>query len=259
MAGARATIAHMRCARCGSSLDDDAKVCGQCGAVVGASYGTRDGQTQFAPRSPAFPAAAGLGETPRLLARVKSILRSPRTEWPAIAREPTTATEIYTGYALPLAAIGALALALSQVMIGVPAGFFGFVKASLAAGVAAGLLLFALALVHLYLLAWIVDGMAKRFGGEPDRMQALKLAAYSYTPLWLAGVLYLVPMLSIVWAPASLYAMYLAFIGLPQLMRCRPERAAPYAIAAGACAFALALLFGGLVTALTGFGPGIFD
>jgi hypothetical protein len=248
----------MRCARCGSTLERDAKVCGQCGAVVGASYGASGGKSPFAPKAPSLPAAR-LGETPRLLGRVKSILRSPRAEWPVIAAEPTTPTEIYTGYAIPLAAIGAVALFVAQVAVGVPVPLIGLVKAPLAAGLASGLLLFALALVNLYLMAWIVDALAPRFGGEPDRLRALKLAAYSYTPIWLAGVLYLLPRLWVLWLAAALYALYLALVGLPHVMRCRPERAVAYALLAGACALALGVVFAALVTALIGVGPGLFD
>jgi hypothetical protein len=200
-----------------------------------------------------------LGATPRLASRVKGILKSPRAEWPVIASEPTTAMEIYTGYAMPLAAVGALALLVQQVTIGVPVPLVGVVKANLVAGLAAALLLFAFSLVHLLLLAWIVGGLARRFGGQPDSLQALKIAAYSYTPIWLAGVLYLVPALSLLWGFACLYALYLAFVGLPILMRCRPDRAASYAVLAGAAAFTLFLIFAALVTAIVGFGPGILE
>lgn len=248
----------MRCARCGSTLGHDAKVCGQCGAVVGASYGPPGGKSPFAPKPPSFPAGR-LGQTPRFFTRVKSILRSPRAEWPVIAAEPTTATEIYTGYAIPLAAIGAFALLVAHVTVGMPLPFIGLVKATLAEGLAAALLLFALALVNLYLVAWVVDALAPRFGAEPDRLRALKLAAYSYTPIWLAGVLYLLPVLWVLWLVAALYALYLALVGLPPVMRCRPERAIAYALLAGLCALALAVVFAALVTAVIGVGPGMFD
>ena len=75
----------MRCARCGSSLDDDAKVCGQCGAVVGVSYGPPGEQGPVRRQAPVVSRGAGLWGCATFVERVKSILRSPRTEWPAIA------------------------------------------------------------------------------------------------------------------------------------------------------------------------------
>jgi hypothetical protein len=245
----------MKCARCGAQLDDGALVCGQCGGVVGASYGPAK---QVAPRLTAS-SSPRTGAMPRLGTRVRAILKSPRSEWPVIASEPTTAMEIYTGYAMPLAAIGALALFLAQVTIGFALPLVGVIRADLVTGLAVGLLLFAFSLVHLALLAWIIAGLAKPFGGEPNMLRALKVAAYSYTPVWLAGVLYLMPWLALFWGIACLYGLYLAYVGLPIVMRCRPDRAASYAVVAGAAGFVLFAIFAGVITALMGFGPGIFD
>ena len=248
----------MKCARCGTALDDDAMVCGQCGAVVGASYGPADSKRPFA-QKPASFLTTRTAATPRLLSRVKSLMGSPRSEWQVIANEPTTAAEIYTGYAMPLAAIGAIALFVSHVTIGTPVPLIGVVKAALVTWLAAGLLMFALALVHLFLMAMIVGAMAPRFGGQPDTLAALKLAAYSYTPIWLAGVLYLFPRLAVLWLAACLYALYLAVAGLPALMRCPRERAVPYALVAGACAIGLFVVIAGMLTAIIGVGPDFFD
>ena len=54
-----------------------------------------------------------------LVARVKAILLTPRTEWPVIEGEPATVASLYTGYIIPLAAIPAVAsfIGLSLVLI----------------------------------------------------------------------------------------------------------------------------------------------
>jgi hypothetical protein len=43
----------------------------------------------------------------------------------------------------------------------------------------------------------IVQALAPRFGGAGEEMPAMKLAAYSPTAMWLAGVFALVPPLAI--------------------------------------------------------------
>jgi hypothetical protein len=49
-------------------------------------------------------------ETPmNLVDRVKRILLAPRAEWAVIDNEPTTPAQLFTGYAMPLAAIGPIA------------------------------------------------------------------------------------------------------------------------------------------------------
>lgn len=241
----------MQCTRCGTELEDGALVCGQCGAVVGASYGPPTPGKATVPKSPASSAGRARG----LVERVKAIMRSPGKEWPVIADEPATAMEIYAGYVAPLAALGGLALFVGQVAIGSPVPLIGVVRAGIVAGTASAILIFTFTLAWVALLSAIVNALAPKFGGQSDRLRALKLTAYSQTPALLAGVLHVVPALGFLWVFAALYAVYLSFLGLPVLMRCRKEQALPYAIIMALCAYALYLLFAGVTTAITGYGP----
>jgi len=87
---------------------------------------------------------------------------------------------------------------------------------------------------------------------------ALKVAAYSYTPAWLAGVLHVAPALSALMLVASLYGLYLLLVGLPVLMRCPKPQALGYALCVVACAVVLSLLLGALTTCVAGVGPDYF-
>jgi hypothetical protein len=159
---------------------------------------------------------------------------------------------------VPLAAVGAIALFLSYVVVGVRMPMLGVVRENVVDGLAGALLAFAFALAHLYLLALVVEMLARRFGGPCDRVQALKLVAYSYTPIWLAGIAYLVPALSILWLAAAVYALWLAFVGAPIVTRCPPAQAAKVTLLAGGAAFLLFTVMGAVVAALVGFGPALF-
>ena len=97
--------------------------------------------------------------------------------------------------------------------------------------------------------------MAARFSGKPDRLAALKVIAYSMTPVWLVGLAYLVPVLQILWIVATVYAFLLGLIGLAELMRCPPPKALAYALTTLAIAFSLWIVTGVLVTAIMGIGP----
>ena len=259
----------MKCARCNTSLDDGAMVCSQCGAVVGMSYDHAGGPSHasfpsskvVAPRitppklgAPGFPPPLA-GSTKRVPQRVKAILVSPRDEWRAIAGEPASAADIWLGYVIPLALIGPAALAIAHVVVGTAFPFVGLVKATLVTGVAVALLTFAFALVQVAVLAWGVNAMAPKFRANPDRLAALKVVAYSMTPVWLVGILYLLPALGFLWVFAALYAFFLAFLGLQALMRCTSQQALAYTFATLGIAFALWVSTGTLVTALMGFGP----
>ena len=226
-------------------------VCGQCGAVVGASYAD-NGLTPATPRpSP----AAFAGTLPGIAGRVKGIVAHPTTEWAAIATEPISSFEVLTSYAAPLAAIGAVALFIGQVAIGLAVPLIGIVRASVFTAIATGVMLFALSLLVVIALGLIVNVLAPRFGGERNGARAFKLAAYSHTPIWLAGIAYALPWIGFLWLLAGLYGLFIAVLGLPVMMRCPKERAPAYAIAAGACGFVLFAIVGSVIAMLTGFGP----
>lgn len=236
-------------------------VCSQCGAVVGMTYSRGPGTHAPATPKPAAPAygAVRSGAARRLPERVKGILLSPRIEWSAIAAEPAGVMDIWSGYVIPLALIGPIALAIAQVGIGTPFPMVGVVKATLATGIAAALLMFAFTLVQVAVIAWGVNALAPKFQAVPNRIAALQVVAYSMTPVWLVGVLYLVPFLGFLWVVAALYAFFLTLLGLRALMQCTPQQALGYAFTTLGIAFALWVVTGSIVTALMGFGPMMLD
>ena len=62
-----------------------------------------------------------------LVERVKRILLTPRAEWEVIHAEATTPRALYTGYIMPLAAIGPLALVIRLSVFGLRVPFGGAV------------------------------------------------------------------------------------------------------------------------------------
>jgi hypothetical protein len=159
----------------------------------------------------------------KLVDRAKAILLTPRTEWPLIAAEPETTAGLYKNYIVFLAAIGPVAALLGTMFFLTALGFVfstGFVLV---------LLMYAATLGGVYLFALIIDVLAPRFGGQKDRMQALKTAAYSLTAVFVAGIGQLVPLLSSLIAVAGFaYTIYLLYLGLPVTMKAPPEKAGGY-------------------------------
>jgi hypothetical protein len=253
----------MKCARCNTPLDDCVMVCSQCGAVVGMNYARGPGAAGYGvapkPAPPALGAVPRTGTSKRLTERVRDLMTSPRAEWSAIAAEPVRAIDVWLGYVVPLALIGPIALAVAQVAFGSSFPLVGVVKATLVNGVAAALLAFAFSLAQVAVLSWAVRALAPKFQAVPDRLAALEVVAYSMTPLWLAGIVHLVPVLAFVWIFAAAYAFVLCLFGLRALMRCTPPQALGYALATLGIGFALWVVAGALVTALVGFGPVMFD
>jgi hypothetical protein len=198
----------------------------------------------------------------KLMARVKAILMTPKTEWPVVAAEPTTVADLYKNYIIWLAAIPAICQFIKGSLIG--QGAFGiYFRVPIGAGIVSMVLSYALSLVMVYVVALIVDALAPTFGGQKSQVQALKAVAYSWTASWVAGVAALIPWLGFLIMLAALaYGIYLLYLGLAATMRCPVDKAGGYTavtiIAAIVLSWIVALIIGVVVggAALTGAAMG---
>ena len=165
-----------------------------------------------------------------LVARVKAILLSPKTEWPVIAEEPATVGEIYKNYVIILAAIPAVTGFIVMSVIGVTVPFGGGTfRIPIMSGLGGALVTYGLSLAGIYVVALIIDALAPTFGGTKNQIQALKAAAYAYTAYWVTSVAQILPFLGMLIALAGgLYSLYLLYLGLPTMMKSPRERALPY-------------------------------
>jgi len=163
-----------------------------------------------------------------LVERVRAIVNTPQAEWPAVAGESDDTFAIR--YVAVLALIPVLARFVGGWLIG---GYTPFLPALIGAVVA-----YALSFVVVFALALVVDLLAPKFGAKRSYSGALRLTAYSFTPLWLAGLALLVPGASFL-VLLGLYGLYLMWAGLPVLMQAPAERVLPYLIAVACCAIVL--------------------
>ena len=164
----------------------------------------------------------------KLMARVKAILMTPKTEWPVIAAEPATVPDLYKNYIAILAAIPAIAGFIKGSLIGY--GMFGVsYRTPIGTGITAAIVSYVLSLVLVYVVGLIIDALAPSFGGEKNAIQALKAAAYSYTASWVASIGVIVPGIGWLIALAGgIYGIYLLYLGLPATMKSPSEKAAGY-------------------------------
>jgi hypothetical protein len=161
-----------------------------------------------------------------LMDRVKNILLHPLEEWQVIDAEPTTPAELYKEYILPLAAIGPVATTIGSLAFGYHAFGMNY-RPAIGTVLSAAIVTYLLTLGGVYVLALIIDALAPNFGGTANQVQALKVAAYSSTASWVAGIFGLIPALG--WLGIlGLYSLYLLYLGLPVLMKAPADKAAGY-------------------------------
>jgi hypothetical protein len=178
-----------------------------------------------------------------LVDRVKRILLSPRTEWQVIDAEPTTPAQLYTGYIMPLAAIGPIAQVIGYSVFGISVPFGGTYRVPIGSAITSALVSYVLVLVATYVLALIIDALAPTFNGQRSQIQALKVAAYSSTASWVAGIFLLIPGLRLL-TILGLYSLYLLYLGLPVLMKTPSEKAVTYTVVVVLAAIILFMLTG---------------
>jgi hypothetical protein len=178
-----------------------------------------------------------------LVDRVKNILLTPKTEWEVIDAEPTTVADLYKGYIIPLAAIGPVAQAIGFSVFGMRLPFLGTYRTPVVTAVTQAVVTFVLTLVMVYVLSLIIDKLAPTFAGTSNSIQALKVAAYSYTASWVVGIFMLVPALSFL-ALLGVYSLYLLYLGLPVLMKSPAEKALSYTAVVIIAAIVLFMIIG---------------
>ena len=188
----------------------------------------------------------------KLIARVKNILLTPKTEWPAIAGETETVQSLYLNYILVLAAIPAVFSFIKNSILG--SSWFGVtVHTPIGAGITGMIVFYVLSLAMVFVMALIIDALAGTFGAQKNQVQALKTVAYAYTARWIAGVGVILGMGlgALIALAGGIYSIYLLYLGLPQTMKCPPEKAGGYTAVSIICAIVLGwivmLFVGGIV------------
>jgi hypothetical protein len=156
--------------------------------------------------------------------RAKNIIMTPKTEWTAIAAEEPNVGQIISGYVIPLALIPAIAAMLGYGLIG------RGMASSFTMGIAMAIIGFVVALGGVYLTAYVIDMLAPNFGSQKNFGRAMQLVAYSYTPAWVAGILNIIPVLGVLVLVASIYGLYLMYLGFPHTMKTPDEKVVVYMV-----------------------------
>ena len=175
----------------------------------------------------------------RLLARIRNIVADPRAEWPLIAAEPGDPLRLFVGYVAVLAAIPAIAGFIGSSLVGVSVSV-GRLHDPLLFGLFRAFISYLFSFVIVYLTALAIDVMAPLFQTQRNFANALKLAVYSFTPVWLIGIVLMVPGLRFL-SILGLYAIRLIWTGLPPLMGTPRAKVLPYAISIVVAAFGIVL------------------
>jgi hypothetical protein len=178
--------------------------------------------------------------------RVMGILTDPAHEWLVIEAEHNDVASMYKNYIVPLAAIPAVSMFIGQAVIGAPyIGRFGIVTA-----LSAAIFVFLSGLVSPIIAAVVIEKLAPKFKSSGTLVDALKLVAYASTPMWVAGVLYILLYLAPLILVAVLYAVYLYYLGLTPMMKTPPDNVVPFMVVSAIVLLLINVLLASLRTPL---------
>lgn len=144
-----------------------------------------------------------------LIERIKNILLSPAAEWETIKKEDHMISDLFTQYALKLAAIPAIAGLIGFTLFG-----HTFYDLSFGANLKWAIGMYVMSIIGVYILAYIIDVLAPTFGSKKHLPTSMKVVVFAYTAAWVGGIFSLIPALAIFGAIASIYSLVLLYKGL---------------------------------------------
>lgn len=181
-----------------------------------------------------------------LVDRVKNLLLSPAKEWEVIKGETWTTAELFTKYAIILAAIPAVAGFLGYTFFGLSYGF-GTFKLGIGTSLTWAILTYIFSLVGVFVLGFIIDALAPSFGSTKDMVASLKVAVFSSTAGWVAGILNIFPAIGILVVIASIYGLVLLYMGLERVKSVPKEKMVGYFVVVLIAAILVYVVIGAIV------------
>jgi hypothetical protein len=155
-----------------------------------------------------------------------------------IDKEPGDAAYLLSRYVAPLALIPAVFGLIGACVVGVVVPGVGLVRAPLAAGLVGAVFGYVMSCATVVGLGALIRLLAPTFGGQRDFNSAFKLAAYSYTPIWLTGIFLLAPGLRFL-ELTGFYSAYILWMGASPLTKVPVQKIPAFTaiIVVGACVF----------------------
>jgi len=186
-----------------------------------------------------------------LVSRAQAIILKPKEEWVKIKGEPTPVTQLFTSYAAVLALIPAIAQFIGYALIGTRVLTFGVIRMNIGSALLRMVLYYIFALASVYVFGLVINALAPSFGSKQSAENAMKLAVYSMTPAWVGGIFYTIPALWILATLASLYGIYILYLGFATpMMDTAKDKVVGYLVVSFIVMIVLTVVVGLILSAL---------
>jgi len=162
--------------------------------------------------------------------RVGNMLLHPMTEWQVIKDESATYKDVLFRYVAVLAVIPPAASIAGRYILdrkisdSVIQSTFGYI-------VLTNLLWYCMYVLNVVIAGAVITAIVTTPESRWSGLQGFKIAAYSFTPFYVAGLIAVFPYMGWILYVAIFYSIFLLYQGIIFLLSARRRRAAAYAIA----------------------------
>ncbi len=157
----------------------------------------------------------------KIVNRIKKLITSPGDEWVVIADENHDISYITKNYLLILILIPVVALVIGWEFVGKTETFqhLKTITSGWDIGLQKALIYLFTSVITIFTSTYIINKIAPVFRVERNFNHVFRLIVYSWTPILLAGIFYLLPALSFMFFPGLLFSFVLIYYGLDPLMK----------------------------------------
>ncbi len=195
-----------------------------------------------------------------VLNHVWGLFVHPLDEWKSIREERCTVGKCFCSHVLFLSAIPAIAGYIGTTQVGWSYGAGEVHKLTAQSAMQVAILTYLVMLVAVFSLGKAIHWMGQTYGSKQNLAASIALAAYTATPLWLIGIMFLYPLLwlnMLVAMPALAYTVYLLYTGVPVMMGVSKERGFLFSSAVLAVGLVMLVAVLAVTAILWGMGVGL--
>lgn len=161
------------------------------------------------------------------LQHMLGVLYHPKQEWQLIKQEHYSALRCYSSHMIYLAAIPPLAAFIGTTQVGWSITGDELVKLTVSSALPIALAFYLALLIGAGIMAGFVHWMEKTYGSNSSFDDCMVLITFTSTPLFLAGLAALVPILwldVLIGMAALAFTVHLLYSGVPEIMEIPEDR-----------------------------------
>lgn len=195
-----------------------------------------------------------------MISHVAGLFTHPHQEWEEIRDTQETVSHLYFAHVLFLALIPPVSMFIGTTRVGWVIGDRAPIMLTESSALTMSVLMYLALLVGVGVIGLFIDWMSRTYDSAPGLARSIVFAAYTATPLFVAGLCALYPnviLTMLVGIVAVFYTVYLLYMGLPIFMKIPEDEGFVYAssiLTIGLVMFVALLAITVLIWSF-GFGP----